>query len=541
MSKNFLRLVCAMLAAIMCLGGTALAETSKQSELPLTTTGEQLSIYCTLSATQQTLYKSLDEHPVVKQIEAETGIDLVFVHPPVGDDGTFFNTTIASGEWPDLIYGNNFQNLYPGGVEGAMDDGILLNVDDLIKEYAPNFLAICEESDGGTGYIMNGIYGDDGHIVKFGSMFLAPFVDNRIHRGPVTRQDWLEKYNLTAPVTIEEYENVLLTYKENGVEVPLALPDIFSNSGLYDNSFLSSAYGVTWRDFQVVDGVVKFSMMEEGYKQVLQLLNRWYNLGLIDRDMVSRTSTDCETMFENGRAGIIEYHNATTVTALKVGAEYDPDYSIVGLNYPRVNADDVLHVARIVHSLNSNSWQVTTACKNPVLAVKFIDYLHDDDTRLLTAWGVGGDDSPESTYTVAEDGSRTFSDFMYNNEKYDFSTMRSLYTLGEFQVMYDDQMERQQYYLPLHQEIWAAWCKDYDDSQKVPSLVSMTSDESREYTDIFNKVMNYASSEVYSYIFGEKDFDTWDDFTANLEKLGIERAIEIKQAAYDRYMNRTAQ
>lgn len=539
MTKKFLSLVCALLAALMCFSTVAVAETPKQSELPLSTTGEKLSIYCNLSATQQTLYKSLDEHPVVKQIEAETGLDLVFVHPPINDDGTFFNTTIASGEWPDLIYGSNFQNLYPGGVEGAMDDGILLNVNDLIAQYAPNFLAMCEESDAGTGYIMTGIYGDDGAIVKLGSKFLAPFVDNRIHRGPVTRQDWLQKYGMEAPVTIEAYENLLLTYKENGVEVPLALPDLFSNSGLYDNGFLSSAFGVTWRDFQVVDGKVNFCMMEEGYKELLQLLNKWYNLGLIDRDMVSRSSGDCETMFQNGRTGMIEYHNATTVTAMKVGAEYDPAYSIVGLQYPRINADDVLHVARIVHSLNSTSWQVTTACKNPALAVKFVDYLHDDDTRLLTAWGVGNEEYP--TFTVLEDGSRKFSDdFMYNNPKYDFTTCRSLYTLDEFQVQYDDAMERQQYYLPLHQEIWAAWRKDYDDAQKIPSLVSMTSDESREYTDIFNKVMNYATSEVYAYIFGEKSFDSYDQFTETIKSLGVERAVEIKQSAYDRYMSRSA-
>lgn len=539
MSKKFLQLVCVLMALVMCFGMVAVAEESgsNQSVLPLSTTGEQLTIYCNLSTTQQTLYKSLDDHPVIKQIEAETGLDLVFIHPPANDDGTFFNTTIASGEWPDLIYGNNFQNLYPGGVEGAMEDGILLDATEMILADAPNFLAICEASDAGTGYIWKGIYGDGGAITKFGSKFLAPFVDNRIHRGPVTRQDWLEKYGLTAPVTLEEYEKVLVTYKENGVEVPLALPDIFNNDGLYNNGFLSSAFGVTWRDFQVNDGVVSFSMMEEGYKEVLQLLNKWYNMGLIDRDMVSRKSGDCETMFENGRAGMIEYHNATTVTALKVGAEYDPNYSIVGLQYPRQNADDVLTVARIVHSLNSTSWQITTTCENPELAVKFIDYLHDDDTRLLTAWGLGTEDC--HTFDVLEDGSRKFNqEFMYENPLYDFTTMRSLYTLDEFQVMYDDDMERQQYYLPLHQEIWAAWREGYDDSARIPSLATMTSEESREYTDIFNKIMNYASSEVYGYIFGEKSFDNWSEFTDTLIKLGVEDMVAIKQASYDRYMGK---
>ena len=128
--KNLLKAAC-LLAAILCLlCSVALATdvSPKQSQLPLTTDKETLTIYCEFNAAQQSVYKSLDEHPVVKQIEEETGIDLQFMHPPVNDDGTFFNTTIASGNWPDLWYTDKFQTTYPGGVEGAMDDELLLNV-----------------------------------------------------------------------------------------------------------------------------------------------------------------------------------------------------------------------------------------------------------------------------------------------------------------------------------------------------------------------------------------------------------------------------
>lgn len=244
MTKWIKRLVCSMLAVMMCFGGMALAA-EKQSELPLTTAGETLTIYCDFNASQSSVYSDLSEHPVIKKMMEETGITLKFMHPPVNDDGTFFNTTIASGEWPDLYYTDRFQTTYPGGVEGAMDDGILLNVNDLVAQYAPNFLQMVEEYDEGTGYIKNGIYGDNGAIVKFGSMFLAPYVNARVHYGPVMRKDLLKKYDLEAPVTLDEYTNVLRTLKENGVEVPLALCNIFSQSGFYNSNFISSGFGVT--------------------------------------------------------------------------------------------------------------------------------------------------------------------------------------------------------------------------------------------------------------------------------------------------------
>lgn len=537
MKKLVKRLVSSSLALMMSFGGTAFAA-EKQSELPLTTTGETLVIYCDLNASQSSVYSDLSEHPVVKKMSEETGINFEFMHPPVNDDGTFFNTTIASGEWPDLFYTDRFQTTYPGGVEGAMDDGVLINVNELVEKYAPNFLQMVDEYDEGTGYIKNGIYGDNGAIVKFGSMFLAPYVNARVHYGPVVREDWLKKYNLEAPVTLDEYTNVLRTFKENGVEVPLALCNIFSQSGFYNSNFLSSGFGVTWNDFQLVDGKVTYSMTMPGYKDLLTFLNGWASEGLIDRDSVNRTLDDCLTVFQNGKSGMTVYHNSSTTTALKVGQTMDPDFEVKGLLFPRKNADDVLTLARIVYSLNSWSWQISATCKNPELAVKFVDYLHDDDTRLLTAWGTGDEETP--TFTVDENGMRTFSDFMYNNDKYDFTTCRQIYTLNTFQVQYDDMMERQQYYLPQQLDNWESWVTRNNDSDKIPSLVTMNVDESREYTDIMSKVNNYAEEQVYSFIFGETSLEQFDAFVEQLKNLGIERACEIKQAAYDRYVARQA-
>lgn len=537
MTKLVKRLLCTMMAIMMCFGGMAFAA-EKQSELPLTTKGETLVIYCDFNASQSSVYSDLTEHPVIKKMVEETGIDIQFMHPPVNDDGTFFNTTIASGEWPDLFYTDRFHTTYPGGVEGAMDDGILVNVNELVEKYAPNFLQMVEEYDEGTGYIKTGIYGDNGAIVKFGSMFLAPYVNARVHYGPVARADLLSKYGLEAPVTLDEYANVLRTFKQNGVEVPLALCNIFSQSGFYNSNFLCSGFGVTWNDFQLVDGKVQYSMTLPGYKELLAFMNGWAKEGLIDRDSVNRSLDDCLTVFQNGKAGMTVYHNSSTTTALKVGQTIDPDYEIVGLLFPRKAAEDQLTLARIVYSLNSWSWQISQSCKNPELAVKFIDYLHDDDTRLLTAWGTGDEATP--TFTVDENGMRTFTDFMYENPKYDFTTARQLYTLNTFQVQYDDMMERQQYYLPQQLANWESWVTRNSDADKIPSLVTMNVDESREYSDIMSKVNNYAEEQVYSFIFGEKPIEEFDAFVEHIKSLGIERACEIKQAAYDRYVARQA-
>ena len=37
---------------------------------------------------------------------------------------------------------------------------------------------------------------------------------------------------------------------------------------------------------------------------------------------------------------------------------------------------------------------------------------------------------------------------------------------------------------------------------------------------------------------GEKPFSEYDDFVKNVEKMGVKRAIEIYQDAYERYMKK---
>ena len=112
--------------------------------MPIANGDVTLKIYTGLGGGQRQHMKDLSEHSIVKAISEETGLKFTFIHPPEGDDGTYFNTTLASGEYPDLFYTDRF-NYYPGGAEGAMDDKILIDLDELIYQYAPNFLSMVEE------------------------------------------------------------------------------------------------------------------------------------------------------------------------------------------------------------------------------------------------------------------------------------------------------------------------------------------------------------------------------------------------------------
>ncbi len=66
----------------------------------------------------------------------------------------------------------------------------------------------------------------------------------------------------------------------------------------------------------------------------------------------------------------------------------------------------------------------------------------------------------------------------------------------------------------------------------------MTSEENQEYAKIMADITSYVEENTNNFITGVRPLSEFDDYLAQLEKLDIKRAIEIYQAALDRYYAR---
>ena len=77
---------------------------------------------------------------------------------------------------------------------------------------------------------------------------------------------------------------------------------------------------------------------------------------------------------------------------------------------------------------------------------------------------------------------------------------------------------------------------DYD--YIIPDKLHYNSDEASERAAIVSKVTSYVNDCTVKFIIGtmsiEKD---WDEYVAQLKKMGIDRAVEITQNALDRFNN----
>lgn len=530
--KKLVSLCIAVLMALGCM--TAFAEewpSPEPNEMPIANGDITLSIYVGMPNEARQQYIDLNDHPVVQQISEITGLKFEFTHPPQGDDGTFFNTMIASGQYPDLISAS-FVN-YPGGPEAAMDDGVLINMDELINQYAPNFWDIVKSY--GESYNQE-IRGDGGAIIKFGTIWLPEFVNDRTQCGFMVRKDWMEEWGLEAPTTLDEFTELLRAFKEHGVEVPLALSnflDTVDNGNFANYNIIASAFGVAYKDITLDEnGKAVYTRTAPAYKEFLTYMNGLVEEGLVDRDFITRKSSDALRMFYNGRAGMVFFHSSNYRDAMAAGTLVDENFDVLPIVHPKMTEDQVITLSHRTQSIYDAAWYVTATCEHPVEAVRFVDYLHSEEMRKLTAWGPGTEEYP--TYEVV-DGMRVFTEFMTNNpELTDFATARALYTLSPFQVMYDNEMEMQQYDEAVR-NAWEVWQTDNNNSQKLPRTRTKTQEEQAEFTNIMNTINTYADEMTLKMIVGDVSLDEFDAMVEQIKALNIDRAVEIEQAATDRY------
>lgn len=526
-----------LVVAMLLLSSVAFAEPAENT-MPIVTDGSvKLSVYMAMETGSEQAMATYDDHPAIQTWEEITGIDFTFVHPPVGDDGTYFNTLVASGEWPDIWVGTGFTDYYPGGVPQAVEDGIVIDPNSLIDQYGWYYSQVRDTWDEAT---LKNFKTDDG-LFRFGAATQVDPVVGKQHSGLVIRKDWLDKYNLEVPVTLDDLTNVLRVFKENGCEVPFAafaLDNWFWNG----SNMLSSAFGVSNDAFQLnEDGkTVTYSVLEPGYKDWLAFLRGWMEEGLIDRDFVNRTEADGQALFTSGRAGMTFAGNWTTQQLNALGQVNDPDFDLIGLTTlkPNDNPDFINEFgAPIVNGENTMWWLVSTTCKNPEAAFRALDYLYSYDGIELMVFGPK-EWKGQEIHTTDENGMRVFSDFILHNPDVPYNTIRYQYTIQNLSSEYCADMEMQQYSAPVNAQCWEAWTTDINSNRRMPSMITLTAEESTLQINTMNTIRTYIREHINAIICGDEDIDNWENDVQYVRDLGIDDVIAVQQAAFDRYQVR---
>ncbi len=505
--------------------GETLAETEESEplviEYPLFDEPTTFTIWTSNSPDLSERISDINEYLVFEELEKITNVrwDATLVSFSAAD--TLFPLMVASGEYADVVV--RALDYYTSGIDQAIEEEFLIDLNDLIDENMPNLQSWFDTYP----ELRKQLSSTEGQIAAFPKLYLET---SDVTEGGCIRADWLEQLGLDAPETYDELHNVLSAFQsELGASEPLV---ISMNTGV--QSDLLNGYQIGAGYYQV-DGEIRFGPMQPEFKEYLEMMNAWYQEGLLSPSFVS---SQAEVLMDtasilNGETGVWYGTSVQSITNL-LSMSADPDMRITGVTYVTKTEGETAHVGTTGQIFDSNLWSITTACESPEAICQYIDYIYGEDGILLANYGVEGE-----TFVYDEDGAPKLTELVTNNPDLTYSLALNVYTCDRqtpIPFVIDEQKARNDYSKDQLSavEVWSSAC---DGLYNLPKAgVTMTADETTEYNTIYSDIDTYMDETIAKFVVGDLPLDQFDSFVDTLIAMGIETCIAMEQTAYDRYL-----
>ena len=333
--------------------------------------------------------------PVALAITEATGVTLDTLYPSDVEEKTV-ELMIATGELPDLIFAK-------GDSDILIEQGALIDLSDLIDEYGPHIKAL---------------YGDE--YEKLQSSRENPAIyqlccgkvqDEALTSSGTAQLQWavLAFNDYRIPYTLDEYGDMIREYKarhlnidgQTTIGITLSVTDwhwyttLANPSGYIANGAIDNGQWIVSDDYKV-----QYKHMVGGQKEYYRWLNRMYDEKVLDQEFAIQTHEDYLEKIASGRVlGLLDadWDYTTAENTLKAAGRYERTYA--GLP---VTIDSSVKCASLApQGLNTWGIGITTACKDPVRAIQFLDWLCTEEAQILVNWGIEG-----VNYYYDEDGVR---------------------------------------------------------------------------------------------------------------------------------------
>ncbi|NLC43870.1 MAG: extracellular solute-binding protein [Clostridiales bacterium] len=460
--------------------------------------------------------------PAFQELEKRTGIHVNFEAAPADQYNTTMQTRLAAAkDLPDLIRVPDDPIRYATG-------GVIIPIDDLIGDYAPNIISLFKERP----EVKKAMVAPNGRIYTLSAVVDARSMVNL--NGIGMRKDWLETLNLKEPDTIDEWYDVLVAFKDgdpngNGKkdEIPLLAMNI---NGLYKIAWsygLHLALSDGW--YPDENGDIVYEWIDPKMKEWLQEMNKWYEAGILDPDM--------------------DIQNRDKFTAKAIGDVGGVSVSDMTMQFPQWNErmiNDFPHARweGIVPPEGPNGhrmmeqeqptenihYAITKDCENPKVLIQWLDYMFasEEGEILMGNFGLEG-----LSYEMV-DGEPQFTDYILKSEFGSGIAQASLGVNGSFPRILMREMIEQRF-LQYDGEVAQSNIATKYYVSSFPRVLA-SKEESDSFTGIMADITTYKDEMIIKFIQGIESLDKFDEYVKSIEGLGIEDAIKIKQDQYDRYM-----
>ncbi len=470
-------------------------------------------------------------------------LDISFQYVAMADYQEKIKIMLASGELPDLItsWGLEQTDIFTYGANGTFVE-LSSNMDKL-----PNYQKYLDLAENSK----VDLYSEDGKLYGFYAVETGwqdySGGSNEISYAAAFRKDIFDANNIAIPTTVDEVYEAAKKLKEIYPDkYPIMQMEEWQPpiNMLIAANHLGGDYTTNSFDGMYYDGsTYQYGPIQDGYKDALIEMNKWYSEGLISPDYFTQTQANGNATMAAGDGMIIpaawygypaQWANTypDQEWVLKVGVS-NSDYGNAWA-YKMGNTDDVV--------VRSN-WAVLVNSKSKVVddLLTFMDYQMSDTVKEILTWGVEG-----QTYTEV-DGVKTLIDSILadpSTEMASFGFGTGTCRSGIFPQIQDKTVQ-------LGTELSEGFVNDDGTvtTSIIPSYIrenfstekarpetmiykgSKSDDESEEYANIMTPINTYAAEQMASFINGTRSFDEWDEYVSEIKAMGdIDRAIEINNS-----------
>lgn len=505
------------------------AADSTAAVLPLCDETETISYWFEMSPMVAGYLNTMNDNITYQYLEELTNVHVDF--RAVSDEtAQNFNLMVASGDWADImVWGSNY---YSGGAVKAVEDGVFMELTDVINEYMPNYSSLIQDKDIYPQVIMN-----DG---KIGEIFPIDWGTSKPGTGPIVRKDWLDDLGID-PASIETYDDyhTMLTRFKNEKGASQAL--YLGPYGVPYGNYLAAGYGIAaycdpssdTGSFYQEDGTIKFGLIQPEFKDYLTMIHAWYEEGLISSDYISHSDIQISAGdVTDGSTGL--WYHMSQIMSEHVAQSGDPSFNSCAIQDAVKNPGDKTQLGNYSDSrVERNSLSISGDCQNIELVAKWIDFAFSDQGSMIYSYGIEGE-----TYTLDADGNPQFTALITDNpDGLGMITACNLYAI-QTGVGYVDQNRFLSGYSEAALEAGDIWLKalDLDHLKIIPSAAKMSTEDSQIYAAHYANIATYAAENIAKFITGARNLEEFDTFAADIEAMDIESCTACWQNALDTYL-----
>ena len=356
---------------------------------------------------------------------------------------------------------------------------------------------------------------------------------------------WLDFLNLEIPETVDEFEQVLIAFRDHaselqeefGIDGSIIPMSCIVNNGDQDPAILINGFGEGYGDADkdrhiavTDDNKVICSATQEGYKKGIQWLHKLYEQKLIDPEAFTQEWSTYVSKGKSGRYGVCFSWDVANIDNLK---DWVP--------LPVLTADTTNLTPQnssFTSGFDRGRCVVTSVAKNPALVCAWLDQMYAPLQSPQNNWGTYGEDDEFDIFEMGEneDGEpmlkhAPLGDASPVEVREAEAVGGPLAILDEYYGKYVTCPDDAQYRLD--------WIKDYFTpdmhTKYVYPNVFMSREDTETLSNLQADIQKTINAKKSDWIMNGFDDADWDKYLQSLDAYGLNEYLELFQKYLDAY------